>query len=101
MLIKPTPAIKELRADKVFVGMRAIDIQHGLTSDYLPEVMTDRAIIEFGSKVILVADHTKFGRVSNAFVAPVTSADVIVTDANVPDSTLRELEGLGIKIIVV
>lgn len=93
-------AIKELRADKVFVGMRAIDIQHGLTSDYLPEVMTDRAIIEFGSEVILVADHTKFGRVSNAFVAPVTSVDMIVTDENVPDATLRELEGLGIQIIV-
>jgi len=94
-------AIKELRADKVFVGMRAIDVQHGLTSDYLPEVMTDRAIIEFGSEVILVADHTKFGRVANAFVAPVTSVDMIVTDENVPNATLRELEELGIKIIVV
>lgn len=94
-------ALKELRADKVFIGMHAIDVQYGLTSDHLPEVMTDRAIIEFASEVILVADHTKFGRVSNSFVAPVSSVDVIITDDRVPLATLQELEQLGIKVIVV
>jgi DeoR/GlpR family transcriptional regulator of sugar metabolism len=93
-------ALKELRADKVLLGMHAIDIEAGLTNDYLPEVMTDRAIIEIASEVILVVDHTKFGRVSNSFVASSRSVDIIVTDDKVPQKTLRELKKLGIKVVV-
>lgn len=94
-------ALKELRADKAFLGIRAVDVHYGLTSDYLPEVMTDRALIEFASEVILVVDHTKFGRVSNSFVAPVTDIDVVISDDKVPPETLRELKQLGIKVIIV
>jgi DeoR/GlpR family transcriptional regulator of sugar metabolism len=93
-------ALKELRADRVFLGMRAIDIDYGLTSDYLSEIMTDRTIIEFASEIILVADHTKFGRVSNSFVAPVTSVDIVITDDKVPPAILRELERLNITVII-
>jgi DeoR/GlpR family transcriptional regulator of sugar metabolism len=93
-------ALKELRADRVFIGMHAIDIEAGLTNDYLPEVMTDRAIIEIASEVILVVDHTKFGRASNSFVTSVNSVNVIVTDDKVPQSSLHELEKLGIEVIV-
>jgi DeoR/GlpR family transcriptional regulator of sugar metabolism len=93
-------ALKELRADKVFLGMRAIDVEYGLTSDYLSEVMTDRAIIEFASEIIVVADHTKFGRVSNSFVAPVTSVDIVITDDKVSPAVLRALEELSINVII-
>ena len=93
-------ALRELRADKVFLGMRAINIQDGLTSDYLPEIMTDRAIIEIAPEVILVADHTKFGRASTSRVAPVTAVDVIVTDDKVPTPMIKEFERLGIRVII-
>lgn len=42
--------------------------------------MTDRAILKIGRKVAVVADHTKFGRIATAFLAPVNAADLIVTD---------------------
>jgi DeoR/GlpR family transcriptional regulator of sugar metabolism len=93
-------ALKELHADKVFLGMHAIDIHNGLTSDHLPEVLTDRALIEFATETILVVDHTKFGRVSNSFVAPVTAVDTIITDDKVPQETIHALEELGIEVIV-
>ena len=54
-------ALSELRADKVIIGIRAIDPENGLTSGYLPETMTDRAILKIGREVIVVADHTKCG----------------------------------------
>ncbi|MCX8061716.1 MAG: DeoR/GlpR family DNA-binding transcription regulator, partial [Anaerolineales bacterium] len=52
-------ALKEINVDQVIMGARAISLTHGLTNDYLPETMTDRAIIQIGRKVILVVDHTK------------------------------------------
>ncbi|MGC8837174.1 MAG: DeoR/GlpR family DNA-binding transcription regulator [Anaerolineae bacterium] len=93
--------LRELRADKVIMGMRAISIEDGLTNDYLPETMTDRAIIQFAPEVILVADHTKFGKVATAFVAPVTAVHKIVTDDKVPPSIVAELQRIGIEAIVV
>jgi DeoR/GlpR family transcriptional regulator of sugar metabolism len=39
--------------------MRAVHLEQGLTNDYLPENMTDRAIVRLSAQVILVADHTE------------------------------------------
>jgi DeoR/GlpR family transcriptional regulator of sugar metabolism len=92
--------LKELRADKVIMGMRAISIEEGLTNDYLPETMTDRAIINFSSEVILVADHTKFGKVSTAHVAPVERITTLVTNAEADPALLSRLREMGIQVIV-
>jgi len=92
--------LKELNAARVIMGMRAISIEHGLTSDYLPEAMTDRAIIRSAPEVILVADHSKFGKVSTALVAPITAVHRIVTDSATPADIVAELRELGIEVIL-
>lgn len=94
-------ALEELRADKVIMGMRAISVQDGLTNDYLPETLTDRAIINFSSEVILVADHTKFGKISTALVAPITSVSKIVTDTVAPAEIIDAIKELGVEVIMV
>jgi DeoR/GlpR family transcriptional regulator of sugar metabolism len=92
--------LKELRADKVIMGMRAISIEEGLTNDYLPETMTDRAIIQFAPEVILVADHSKFDKVSTALVAPITSVNKMVTDVDTPTQIVADLRAMGIDVII-
>ena len=91
--------IRELRADRVFIGMRAIDPVHGFTNDYLPEILADRAILSIASQVIVVADHTKFGRISPVYVAPVTAADLIITDSQTEPGILDELQEAGVQIL--
>lgn len=93
--------LDEFRTDKTFMGMRAIDPHWGFTNDYLPEILTDRKILHISSQVIVVADHTKFGRICSVFVAPVTAAHVIVTDDRVAPSMAAELEQLGVQMIIV
>ena len=91
-------AIKEFRADSVFMGMRAIDPQHGFTNDFYPEAMTDRAILGIAPHNIVVADSSKFSRVSTVFLAPVTAAQTIVTDENVSTEIVEELQTLGLEV---
>ncbi len=67
-------ALAEVRADQVIIGTRAINLEQGLTNDYLPETMTDRAILKAGRQVIVVVDHTKFGRVATARLAPMDAS---------------------------
>lgn len=92
-------ALKEINVDQVIMGVRAISLTHGLTNDYLPETMTDRAIIQIGRKVILVVDHTKFGRISTVFLAPLEAIHTVVTDCHTPDSFCDELGNRGIRVI--
>ena len=92
-------ALSELRADTVIIGIRAIDAEQGLTNDYLPETMTDRAILKIGREVIVVADHTKCGSVSTAFVAPLSAIHTLVTDASAPAEFVRAVSAQGVRVI--
>jgi DeoR family transcriptional regulator, aga operon transcriptional repressor len=94
-------SLKELRADKVIIGIRAIDIERGLTNDYLPETMTDRAILSIGREVILVADHTKCATVSTGLVAPVSAIHTLVTDTETSSGFVAALKTRGIRVLTV
>jgi DeoR/GlpR family transcriptional regulator of sugar metabolism len=94
-------AVREFRADRVFMGMRAIDARHGFTNDYLPETMTDRAVLDIAPQVIVIADHRKFGRVSSVLVGPVTAAHLVITDGATSPECIAELRELGIEVMQV
>ena len=94
-------ALAEVRADKVIIGIRAIDAEQGLTNDFLPETMTDRAIMRIAREVIVVADHSKCGRVSAAFVAPLSAMRTLVTDSGTPPEFVDALTAQGIRVLAV
>lgn len=93
-------ALSEVRADKVIIGIRAISLDQGLTNDYLPETLTDRAILKVGRENIIVADHTKCGVISTAFVAPLTSINKLITDDQTDPEFIEALRAQGIEVIV-
>lgn len=94
-------ALTQLRADKVFIGIHAIDAKHGLTNDYLPETQTDRAIMSIGQQVIVVADHTKCNRISTTFVAPINHIHTLITDTLAPLKFTDALSSVGVHVISV
>jgi DeoR/GlpR family transcriptional regulator of sugar metabolism len=93
-------ALREVRVEKVILGMQAIDLEAGMTNDYLPEVMTDRTTIEMAPELIVVADHTKFGKVASAYIAPVERVTTVVTDAGIDPDKVARLEAIGIQVII-
>lgn len=90
-----------LRSVKVILGIRALDVEQGLTNNYLDESLMDREILRIASQVIVVADHTKCGRISTVFVAPVEEIDVLITDDQTPESFVAALSERGITVKVV
>ena len=93
-------SLAELRAIKVIFGIRAIDLEQGLTNNALEEGLVDREILRLASETIIVADHTKFGRVSTVFVAPIDAIDVLVTDGAAPADMVAALRGAGVDVCV-
>lgn len=94
-------AIREFRADKVIMGMRGVDPQHGFTSDYIPEAITDRTVLSIAPCNIVVADHSKLGRVSTVFLAPIATANVLITDQAAPPEIVSEVAELGLEVELV
>ncbi len=92
-------ALQEMRATKVIMGIRAVHPEQGLMNDYLPETLTDRAILGMGGDVIIVADHTKCGQVAPTFVAPVSAIDTFITDSAAPDDFVAALESRHVDVL--
>ena len=92
--------IREFRVDQVFMGIAALDVQYGLTSDFLPEAVTDRTILGIARRCVIVADHSKFGRVNSVFLAPVTAADMVISDSKAAADIVSELEREGVQVLL-
>ncbi len=93
-------ALSEVRADRVIIGIRALSIENGLTNDYLPETMTDRAILRIGRQVIVLADHTKHHRVAAAFLAPLKNIHLLITDSQASPAFIDSVRQQGVDVLI-
>lgn len=93
-------SLQDVRVDKVIMGIRGLSLEVGLTNDHIEDVPTFRSFIDLSKDLILVADHTKIGKVSSAFVAPVERISTLVTDAETDPGFLSCLKERGVKVIV-
>ena len=92
--------VSQFRADKLFYGIEAISLQHGLTHSQLVEVSTDRALANSATETIVLADHTKFNRVSTVSVHSLAGVNIIITDGQTPREVVAALTEKGIEVIV-
>jgi DeoR family transcriptional regulator, fructose operon transcriptional repressor len=66
-------AFQNINVDKAFIGISGIDINKGITAVDQIEAQTKKAIINSAKKVFALCDHSKFGRVSMSYVAPISA----------------------------
>ena len=85
--------------DKAFIGAGGITA-NGITDFIESEASLRSRIIKNASKVIVVADHTKFAVRAMCNVCTAADIDVLITDSKAPKNILKSLEKQGVKIIV-
>jgi DeoR/GlpR family transcriptional regulator of sugar metabolism len=102
MLVGPTAerALRELRADKLFLMASGITLDFGLSHHTISEVTIKQAMIRSAREVIVLADHTAFGAEVGIQIAPVKVAHRLITDDALPPSTRLELSQAGIQIVL-
>jgi DeoR/GlpR family transcriptional regulator of sugar metabolism len=93
-------ALRSIHVDLVFMGVHGMDARSGFTTPNLLEAEADRALIDTGRRLVVVADHTKWGVVGISSIARLDEADVLVTDAGLPDDARRILESSIREIVV-
>ncbi len=93
-------ALRELRADTLFMGIGAIDPDRGLMNDSIPEILTDRALRRSARSCVVLADSSKLAQVAPAFVFDLDEVDVVVTDAAVDPADVVSLQARGVRVVV-
>jgi DeoR/GlpR family transcriptional regulator of sugar metabolism len=73
-------AIRSLHVDLLFMGVHGMDELKGFTTPNLMEAETNRAFVASARRLVVVADHTKWGVVGLTTMASLRDADVLVTD---------------------
>jgi DeoR family fructose operon transcriptional repressor len=90
--------LSQMRLDKAFVGISALDISYGITMPTIEEAKTRKDIIKASNKVVALCDHSKFGKQNFAYVGPLESIDILITDKEIPDEMRKEVERKGVEV---
>jgi len=94
-------ALRRFRPAKAFIGTAGITIEDGLTNSNSMQAEIKRVMMEVSHKVYLLADHTKFGRVSYAVAGNVDQLTAVVTDNGLSEQWRDALREAGVDVILV
>lgn len=92
--------VKQLRADKVFLGVRSVHPLYGMMSDNIDEMEASRVFIDAADEVIVLADHSKFNPSGTVRLCALSEVDVLITDSLAPADQLTELRECGVEVVV-
>lgn len=81
-------ALGDLHANRAFLGADAIDLAAGVTNASMAEVAVKRHVIASAARPVLLADHSKFDKVSLVRIADLAAFDQVITDTRL-DGEIR------------
>jgi DeoR/GlpR family transcriptional regulator of sugar metabolism len=84
-------AIQALHFDLLFLGVHGISVEAGLSTPNLAEAETNRHFVRSARRVVVIADHTKWGTVGLSSFAALEDVDTLVTDAGIPEVLRAEI----------
>ncbi|MBN2650787.1 MAG: DeoR/GlpR transcriptional regulator [Spirochaetales bacterium] len=102
-LVGPTAEtfFKNYQADTLFLSGVGFDIEYGITDPHPLDIQVKQAMLKSCNKVIGLFDSSKFGKKSLMKVADVKCLDTLITDSGIDEETKKEIQRLGVKLIVV
>jgi DeoR family transcriptional regulator, fructose operon transcriptional repressor len=87
------------RVDLAILSPVAVHPVEGVTYHELSEAAVARAMMQSAARTMLLADHTKLGRVSRAVVCRCEDLDTLVTDG--PEDRVADFRSAGIVTVLI
>lgn len=91
--------LRQLHANKAFLGVDGIDLIYGFTTPSVEEVAIKQQMLQSADEVFVIADSSKFSKVTLNKIADIEKVDSIVTDPNLPPSLAEKYVVRGITMI--
>ena len=93
-------ALDHFRVDKTLLGVGGFTIEDGVTDYMESEAQVRKKMISIAKQTIAVADYSKFGVTAFCKICDITQIHTLVTDARAPKTTLAQLKGMSLDVIV-
>lgn len=93
--------LDDVYMDKVFLSVTGLDAERGATTLEADEALVYRKMVKQSKQVVVVADSSKLGKVSPAFICLSNEIHVLITDGGATPETLADFKRQGTRIILV
>ncbi|SEE90623.1 DeoR/GlpR family DNA-binding transcription regulator [Jiangella alba] len=94
-------ALSEVSVDVAVLGASGLSVRRGLTTSDQHESAVKRAMIKAARRVVVLADHSKFGADLLSIVAPLPELDLLITDDGGDPAARQELAAAGLAVEVI
>jgi DeoR family transcriptional regulator of aga operon len=91
--------LDDVYLDKVFLSVTGLDAFRGASTLETEEALVFRKMLKQSKEVIVVADASKLGQVSQAFICPASEIHLLITSASAPDEAIAPFEQMGMRIL--
>ena len=92
--------LEEVIIDVAFLGVEGLHPDTGAAAAYEDEARINRMLASRATKVVIVADSSKFQNRSFATIAPFSDIDVIITDSGIDPKVKKLLTDQGVEIVI-
>lgn len=92
-------SVAQLRVRKAFLGTTGVSLD-GFSNSSLEEAAIQRQMTAAAAETYVLADHTKFGKLSLTIGLNLDRATRVITDRDTREEDLKWLRGAGIDVLV-
>lgn len=93
--------LKRYKADKLILSADGVSAEEGITTYHHLEAEVNRQMLARVNRTIIVADYSKIGRTSFAYIDSINNADVLVTNQNANQDEINSIKEKGVEIRLV
>ena len=91
--------ISEINVDKAFIGVDGVTVKEGCTTTNAMDAKIKKMIMEKAKEIIVVADRSKFGKVSFVSFAGIKDIDRLIIDS-IDKCDKKQIEKLKVMVII-
>ncbi|ASA22155.1 DeoR/GlpR family DNA-binding transcription regulator [Paenibacillus donghaensis] len=91
--------IQRYNVDTAVISCKGIDLDQGITDSNEPECELKKYMLRQAEKVVLLADHTKFGKIAFTKLVELARVDCLITDRKPSDAWLKALKEQHIEVL--
>jgi DeoR/GlpR family transcriptional regulator of sugar metabolism len=87
--------IQKLNCDLLFLGVHAIDDDGWLCTPNVAEAAVNQALVRQSARVVVVADHSKWGQRALTHIVSLSDVDVVISDDGIDHEWVSRVTQLG------
>ena len=94
-------ALRELQADRLFLGVDSLDPEIGVMTPHVLEAKLNALMIRIARQVVAVTDSSKLLRRNLSVIAPVEQVHVLITDRAAAPECVAAIRARGVEVLLV